>query len=98
MGSILLGTILPLAAGLAAWGFGLAGAVRARPSPASFALCALALWCVPVTLDRMAGAGDLSAVLDTVGGYRFGASALLAGTAALGLVARARKWHQDRRR
>lgn len=92
MRSILFESILPLLAGVAAWGFGLAGVLRARPSVLSFALCALALWSVPAALDGMAAANDISALLDTVGGYRLAATALLAGTAALGLLAWGRAW------
>ena len=86
MRSILFESILPLVAGLAAWGLGLAGVVQAKPSVLSFAFCALALWCVPAALEGMAAANDISALLDTIGGYRFAANTLLAGTAVCGFL------------
>lgn len=91
MRSVMFESILPLAAGLAAWGLGLAGVVRAKPSLLSFAFCALALWCVPAALEGMAAANDISALLDTIGGYRFAANTLLAGTAVCGFLAWGRR-------
>ena len=91
MRSVLIESILPLAAGLADCGLWLAGVVRAKPSVLSFAFCALALWCVPAALEGMAAANDISALLDTIGGYRFAANTLLAGTAVCGFLAWGRR-------
>ena len=87
----MLESILPRAAGLAAGGFGRAGGGRAKPSVLSFAFCALALWCVPAALEGMAAANDISALLDTIGGYRFAANTLLTGTAVCGFLAWGRR-------
>ena len=91
MRSVMFESILAWAAGLAAWGCALAGVVRAKPSVLSFAFCALALWCVPAALEGMAAANDISALLDTIGGYRFAANTLLAGTAVCGFLAWGRR-------
>jgi len=87
----LLTALLPLLLGVAAWALPAVAVLGVRRgwdakwqrwSLLSLACCAAALYCPIAELDARVQVGDISAVLDTVGGYHFAAIVLLCGTAA----------------
>ena len=91
MRSVMFESILPLAARAGCLGVraGRGGAGKAERAE----LCVLrplrsGAW--PAALEGMA-ANDISALLDTIGGYRFAANTLLAGTAVCGFLAWGRR-------
>lgn len=87
-------TIFAFALGLLAWGLGVEALLNRRAprksalcSAGSFAACAASLCLVVVDLAGQADEGDVSAILDTVGGFRLCAVVLLIGTLALNALA-----------